>query len=82
MAVSSVHQRELVEVSFRLLDGKHRIHPALAIYVDELQETEEGMLENFILARMRQQYMPWNMFVYIMMECVRVYAIRLSTYSA
>ncbi len=43
MAVSSVHQREIVEVSFRFLDGIERIHPALVISVDELQHAEEGM---------------------------------------
>lgn len=43
MAVSSVHQREIVEVSFRFLNGIERIHPALVISVDELQEAEEGM---------------------------------------
>lgn len=43
MAVSRVHQREIVEVSFRFLDGIDRIHPALVISADELQEAEEGM---------------------------------------
>ena len=43
MAVSFVHQREIVEVSFRFLDGIERIHPALVISVDGLQEAEEGM---------------------------------------
>ncbi len=43
MAVSSVHQREIVEVSFRFLDGVERIHPALVISTDELQNAEEGM---------------------------------------
>ncbi len=43
MAVNSVHQREIVEVSFRFLDGIERIHPALVISVDQLQEAEEGM---------------------------------------
>ena len=43
MAVSSVHQREIVEVSFRFLDGVDRIHPALIVSVDKLQEAEEGM---------------------------------------
>lgn len=43
MAVSSVHQREIVEVSFRFLDGIERIHPALVISTDELQDAEEGM---------------------------------------
>lgn len=43
MAVSSVHQREIVEVSFRFLDGVERIHPALVISVDDLQTTEKGM---------------------------------------
>lgn len=43
MAVTSVHQREIVEVSFRFLDGIERIHPALVISVDKLQEAEEGM---------------------------------------
>lgn len=43
MAVSSVHQREIIEVSFRFLDGIERIHPALVISVDDLQQVEEGM---------------------------------------
>lgn len=43
MAVISVHQREIVEVSFRFLDGIERIHPALVISVDALQEAEDGM---------------------------------------
>lgn len=43
MAVSSMHQREIVEVSFRFLDGIERIHPALVISVDDLQQVEEGM---------------------------------------
>lgn len=38
-----VSQREIVELSFRFLDGIERIHPALVISVDELQENEEGM---------------------------------------
>ncbi len=43
MAVTSVHQREIVEVSFRFLDGIDRIHPALVVSVDNLQQAEEGM---------------------------------------
>lgn len=43
MAVSSVHQREIVEVSFRFLDGVERIHPALVVSVDDLQQAEDGM---------------------------------------
>ncbi len=43
MAVSSVHQREIVEVSFRFLDGVDRIHPALVVSVDDLQQAEDGM---------------------------------------
>lgn len=43
MAVTSVHQREIVEVSFRFLDGVERIHPALVVSVDDLQKAEEGM---------------------------------------
>lgn len=43
MAVSKVHQREIVEVSFKFLDGIERIHPALIISTDDLQEAEEGM---------------------------------------
>lgn len=43
MAVSSVHQREIVEVSFRFLDGVERIHPALVVSVDDLQHSEDGM---------------------------------------
>lgn len=43
MAVTSVHQREIVEVSFKFLDGVERIHPALVISVDDLQIAEDGM---------------------------------------
>lgn len=43
MAVSCVHQREIVEVSFKFLDGIERKHPALVISVDDLQTAEEGM---------------------------------------
>ena len=43
MAVSKVHQREIVEVSFRFLDGVERIHPALVVSTDDLQLEEDGM---------------------------------------
>ena len=43
MAVSVVHQREIVEVSFRYLDGVDRIHPALVVSTDDLQQAEDGM---------------------------------------
>jgi len=43
MAVSSVHQREIVEVSFRFLDGVERIHPALVVSTNDLQLAEDGM---------------------------------------
>lgn len=43
MAVGSVYQREIVEVSFRFLDGIERVHPALVVSSDDLQEVEEGM---------------------------------------
>lgn len=43
MAVGAVHQREIVEVSFKFLDGVERIHPALVVSVDDLQAAEEGM---------------------------------------
>lgn len=43
MAVSVVHQREIVEVSFRFLDGVDRIHPALVVSTDDLQQAEDGM---------------------------------------
>lgn len=43
MAVGFVRQREIVEVSFRFLDGVERVHPALVISVDDLQQAEEGM---------------------------------------
>lgn len=43
MAVGKVHQREIVEVSFRFLDGVDRIHPALVISDDTLQDVEDGM---------------------------------------
>lgn len=42
MAVTSVHQREIVEVSFRFLDGIDRIHPALDI---ETLPTFRGLME-------------------------------------
>lgn len=43
MAVSKVHQREIVEVSFRFLDGVDRVHPALVVSDDSLQDAEDGM---------------------------------------
>ena len=43
MAVSVVHQREIVEVSFLFLDGVDRIHPALVVSTDDLQQAEDGM---------------------------------------
>ena len=43
MAVSKVYQREIVEVSFRFLNGELLVHPALVVSVNELQEEEEGM---------------------------------------
>lgn len=43
MAVSKVHQREIVEVSFNFLNGKRLVHPALVVSVDQLQEDEDGM---------------------------------------
>lgn len=38
-----VHQREIIEVSFKFLNGKDLIHPALVISQDELQEREPEM---------------------------------------
>ena len=41
--MTPVHQREIVEVSFRFLDGRNLVHPALVISTDDLQEVEDGM---------------------------------------
>lgn len=38
-----VHQREIVEVSFKFLNGQDLIHPALVISADELQDVEPEM---------------------------------------
>lgn len=35
-----VHQREIVEVSFKFLNGKDLVHPALVISPDTLQDAE------------------------------------------
>lgn len=43
MVVSSVEQREIVEVPFVMPDGSILPHPALVISRDELQEDEDGM---------------------------------------
>lgn len=38
-----VHQREIVEVSFKFLNGRDLVHPALVISPDELQLSEPEM---------------------------------------
>lgn len=43
MAVSSVDQREIIEVPYMFPDGKIKNHPALVVSVPELQEKEDGM---------------------------------------
>lgn len=43
MVVTSVEQREIVEVPFVMPDGTILPHPALVISRDELQEDEDGM---------------------------------------
>ena len=43
MVVSSVEQREIVEVPFTMPDGSILPHPALVISRNELQEDEDGM---------------------------------------
>ena len=43
MVVSSVEQREIVEVPFIMPDGSILPHPALVISRNELQEDEDGM---------------------------------------
>lgn len=43
MAVTSVEQREIVEVPFVMPDGGILPHPALVISREELQEDEDGM---------------------------------------
>lgn len=43
MAVTSVEQREIIEVPFVMPNGSILPHPALVISRDELQEDEDGM---------------------------------------
>lgn len=43
MAVSSVYQREIVEVPYQLPDGKIKHHPALVVSVPQLQDEEDGL---------------------------------------
>ena len=43
MAVTRVHQRQIVEVNYRFHDGQVLPHPALVVSTDELQDIEEGM---------------------------------------
>lgn len=43
MAVTRVHQREIVEVPFDLPDGRILTHMALVLSCDELQDYEDGL---------------------------------------
>lgn len=43
MAVTKVHQREIVEVPFDMPDGRILPHMALVLSCDEIQDYEEGM---------------------------------------
>lgn len=43
MAVSRVHQREIVEVPYTLPDGNILIHPALVLSREEIQDNEDGL---------------------------------------
>lgn len=43
MAVTQVHQREIVEVPFTLPDGQILPHPALVLSCDDLQNVEPGL---------------------------------------
>ncbi|MBQ7427253.1 MAG: type II toxin-antitoxin system PemK/MazF family toxin [Prevotella sp.] len=43
MAVSSVFQREIVEVPYQLPDGSIKPHMALVLSTDKLQKAEDGM---------------------------------------
>ncbi len=43
MAVSFVHQREIIEVPYLLPDGKVKNHPALVVSLPDLQEKEAGL---------------------------------------
>lgn len=43
MAVSRVHQRQIVEIAYRFHDGTVLPHPALIVSPDNLQDIEEGM---------------------------------------
>lgn len=45
-----VNQREIVEVSFKFLNGKDLIHPALVISPEELQEHEPGMFYAILIS--------------------------------
>lgn len=38
------HQRDLVEVNFLFPDGTYKLHPAIIVSNDELQEDEDGLL--------------------------------------
>lgn len=45
-----VHQREIVEVSFKFLNGKDLVHPALVISPDELQSVEPEMFYAILIS--------------------------------
>ena len=49
MAVTQVHQREIVEVPFTLPDGQILPHPALVLSCDDLQNVEVGLFYAFAL---------------------------------
>lgn len=38
------HQRDVVEVNFLFADGSLKVHPAIIISNDELQEDEDGLV--------------------------------------
>lgn len=43
MAVTRVHQRQIILVHYRFHDGEVLPHPALVVSTDTLQDIEEGM---------------------------------------
>lgn len=43
MAVSRVHQREIVEVPFDMPDGRVLTHMALVLSADDIQDYEDGL---------------------------------------
>ena len=50
MAVSRVHQREIVEVNFYFPGEGNKPHPALVVSTDELHDAEDGMFYALLIS--------------------------------